>query len=88
MIFSKKLVNVGALKEQVLIGEEKKMIELKPCPFCGGKATLDIARHGGSQYDYAEISCKKCGLTIRRNIDVEYSAKDEVIKAWNKREKE
>lgn len=58
---------------------------INPCPFCGHRAKLEVVRHGGCQYDYAEISCKHCGATIRKGIDVEISAKDYVIAKWNGR---
>lgn len=43
------------------------MIELKPCPFCGGKAEFDQIARGtadnfSAKLDF-EIRCKKCGAT-------------------------
>lgn len=46
----------------------KKMAELKPCPFCGGKAIFKstaIAKGGDSVgYDF-EVVCGACGATRR-----------------------
>ena len=55
--------------------------ELKPCPFCGGKAYVGI-------YEYATIViCDQCGAqTAEVGISPYYAAKDEAIKRWNKRE--
>ena len=55
------------------------MDELKPCPFCGGKAYLDL--YILPKYEYV-ISCRVCslefGLDLGRN-------KEEAIAAWNRR---
>lgn len=56
------------------------MIELKPCPFCGGKARL-LAGNG------VRVLCTKCGATTWTATDSERggtSAVEDVIKAWNK----
>ena len=55
--------------------------ELKPCPFCGGKAYIAI-------YDYAVIAvCDQCcAQTAEVRISPHYAAKDEAIKQWNRRE--
>lgn len=76
------------------------MIELKPCPFCGGEAECESAF--SSVYDEirAYVKCKKCGL-LRwyRGIDVyeltgretdliakyHAEAKRMAIEAWNRR---
>ena len=55
------------------------MDELKPCPFCGGKAYLDL--YILPKYEYV-IRCNVCslefGLYLGRN-------KEEAIEAWNRR---
>lgn len=54
------------------------MIELKPCPFCGGLFVSNGVR----------VLCPKCGATTRILVDserVETNAVGDVIKAWNKR---
>ena len=53
------------------------------CPVCNEKAKLHICRHNGCQYDFAEVKCEKCGLSIKKNIDVAISAVDYVINKWN-----
>lgn len=60
--------------------------ELKPCPFCGGKAKLEAFRHGAKQHDYASVHCEACGAYIKHEIDVEYSAVDRCVNEWNRRE--
>ena len=59
------------------------MAELKPCPFCGGKAVLEH-EHAGAGYSY--IRCTECrvkGLTFIRKF--ERSSDQEAIEAWNRR---
>ena len=41
-------------------------MELKPCPFCGGKAEVHTHSHGehcGQHIFYLNITCSKCGAT-------------------------
>lgn len=57
------------------------MFELKPCPFCGGKARLFV--NGG-----VRVICSKCYASTRIMSDeIEYdsSAVETVVKAWNRR---
>ena len=56
------------------------MNELKPCPFCGGEASLDYDFNGiGVTYG---IHCPECHCAI---IDTGTYSKDEAITAWNRR---
>ena len=68
--------------------------QLKPCPFCGGKACFN--RYVSYNYlkghhsDYARIKCSSCGASSK---SIEYDPKlhgesgeyDEAIKLWNRR---
>ena len=71
------------------------MIELKPCPFCGGKAIILYYENGnhlyyenGNQYRsnlyYASkrgtVTCEKC----RCSLHIYAKAKD-AVNAWNRR---
>ena len=61
--------------------EVQIMIELKSCPFCGGKARLFVSNG-------VRVLCPKCGATTRILVDgerVETNAVENVIKAWNRR---
>ena len=50
--------------------------ELKPCPFCGGKAELiDVGR-----YEWF-IKCRR-GCVEQTHV---YKAKSSAVKAWNRR---
>lgn len=51
------------------------MPELKPCPFCGGKARLNQAYDGSFC-----VQCTKCG-----NGTLMEKTKETVIKKWNRR---
>lgn len=51
-----------------------KMAELKPCPFCGGKAQINYA--GADML----ILCSKCLVRTES-----YHTKAEAVEAWNRR---
>lgn len=58
-------------------------VELKPCPFCGGKAVL---LSGALFSASAEVKCKKCGARTIVYKGGNYS--DVVLlasQAWNRR---
>jgi Lar family restriction alleviation protein len=52
---------------------------LKPCPFCGGKATLTIDDEYQVLY-FFHVMCETC---CAQSIGLQ--SKDEVIDSWNKR---
>ena len=57
------------------------MIELKPCPFCGGKARLFVG-------DGVRVICSKCyaGTRIQRDsVERESNSVETVVEAWNRR---
>lgn len=57
---------------------KNKLNKLKPCPFCGGKATF----YTESSYpdEWTGILCSKCGFKTNAVWSI-----DEEIKKWNKR---
>ena len=71
--------------------EEEKDIELKPCPFCGGKAKLkedtQCGGHGMFIKEYF-VKCMQCGGKSRTSAVYgipEDVAKATAIDAWNTR---
>lgn len=61
------------------MGRRKRSVdELKPCPFCGGRASLDVMPHKGSEWAAAE--CTACGAST----DV-YKNAESAIESWNTR---
>ena len=55
-------------------------IKLKPCPFCGGKASLN----DNSSCSY--VHCEKCGATGESfNMSKKYSSDEKAAEAWNRR---
>lgn len=57
------------------------MFELKPCPFCGGKARLLVG-------DGVRVICSKCyagTMILTDNMEYESNAVETVIEKWNRR---
>lgn len=51
------------------------MIELKPCPFCGGEATMQAP----NMHRMTCITCKECWMSSG------YGTPEEVAAKWNRR---
>lgn len=75
-------------------------MELKPCPFCGGRALFKTVSSTASHYSAVfsfKVECGKCGTSLPRRYSVVFGLSvDGVIKpdrdercqaaeAWNKR---
>lgn len=62
--------------------------ELKPCPFCGGEAKVEIGLHN---FDDAQVDCQQCGASGPLHDEAPFrdGARDynraEAIAAWNQR---
>lgn len=66
------------------------MTELKPCPFCGGKAELHLFQMYVGDESYAvNIRCQKCGVegAVEWKVDGK-NFKQRAIKKWNRRVRE
>lgn len=61
-------------------------IELKPCPFCGGKA---VYRKKSGDYGYTPdihlVECTRCDAEIRATSLDYKDLKDVVVDKWNRR---
>lgn len=58
-----------------------KMTELKPCPFCGGKAKRRY------EMPYNWVECAKCHASSPLIVDAyeQRDGKKEAVDAWNRR---
>ncbi len=74
------------------------MIELKPCPFCGEKASVEkmsAALTGSAFVQNYRLGCKKCQITFWGNIEFALDYNGELIiyknglkdaaEKWNRR---
>lgn len=62
-------------------GKARRMSELKPCPFCGGKADLlDYGLTGARKV----VQCSDCGAKTRA-FDPKVKRGENAIDAWNSR---
>ena len=60
------------------------MAELKPCPFCGGKAELKHRLIFG--IEHSMIQCQSCGCgSAEVQANVGFCADDRAAEAWNRR---
>ena len=65
-----------------------KEVELKPCPFCDGKAELEYEWVDGyyqRYYSWVHVVCKQCYTTVGRTYDDRDRSKAYAIKVWNTR---
>jgi len=66
-------------------------MELKPCPFCGGKAKIQLWWPAAQKANKKTIfiMCKSCGCKTQTVYQVPYMAWDDckryAIEAWNRR---
>lgn len=66
---------------------EVKEIKLKECPCCGGEAEMKETRYIDATPSSVKVLCKKCALQTKTFIEsLDYCAKEEAAKVWNRRE--
>ena len=57
------------------------MSELKPCPFCGGKAVMETFTTAFEKVPRYRVRCAGC----RVSLDWEWWSAEEAKDAWNRR---
>lgn len=60
--------------------------ELKPCPFCGGKARIRHITSAGGIETHSMVECSSCH--IKTDYYVYQYGEHNVIKVWNRRTNE
>lgn len=76
--------------------KDEKRPELKPCPFCGSKASLIEMRGVSLEGSLFMVECSNCSAIIGRQHETYQATKgylhfynqEDAIKAWNTRKKE
>lgn len=64
-----------------------KEIKLRECPCCGGEAEIKETRYIDATPSSVKVLCKKCALQTKSFIEsLDYCAKEEAAKVWNRRE--
>ena len=64
-----------------------KEIKLSECPCCGGEAEIKETRYIDATPSSVKVLCKKCALQTKSFIEsLDYCAKEEAAKVWNRRE--
>ena len=64
-----------------------KEIKLRECPCCGGEAEIKETRYIDATPSSVKELCKKCALQTKSFIEsLDYCAKEEAEKVWNRRE--
>lgn len=74
---------------------KKETWSLLPCPFCGGKPSLEVSPHpGNDSYNRVRITCTKChamsnsvmdGMAINGHITETSEAVERAVGSWNQR---
>ena len=61
--------------------------ELKPCPFCGGKASINYERiQGENKGFWAQVICNACHGRSGGTWASSYNTAERIeVKAWNRR---
>ena len=62
-----------------------KQDELKPCPFCGGKAEIRIADINSSGNELYLLKCCNIKCSVIPKVPFHSYDKDKLIDAWNRR---
>ena len=64
-----------------------KEIKLRECPCCGGEAEIKETRYIDATPSSVKVLGKKCALQTKSFIEsLDYCAKEEAAKVWNRRE--
>lgn len=64
-----------------------KEIKLKECPCCGGESKFRTIDGVNGKPISVYVHCTKCGLETKAfKVSVDYCAKEEAAKVWNRRE--
>lgn len=73
------------------LNRDRLNAQLKPCPFCGGKAAIinQTESDGGYCYETVSVKCARCGASPYSKISDGYyglyCSDEEIAEMWNKR---
>lgn len=62
------------------------MIELRPCPFCGGRAALRHDSVGINETSFVQCTNFECAIKGKcYQVNARYSSDKKAAEAWNRR---
>lgn len=67
----------------------RRIYDLLPCPFCGGKAKIitGVSRHYAPSHPQANIECTDCMISTAIFTDTDNDGRniERAVEAWNRR---
>lgn len=76
------------MKEKYSMFVNNRLMELKPCPFCGSEYGSNVNPLHADDYDdnsATYIFCPRCNLKMEEKTNPNYAAREMLFERWNHR---